>query len=73
MMMFAHSINVLTHDLNHQCRIADVSHFTTPAVSVDKSSNMASSAAVVAPYLQGKVAVVESAHIVYNLCRLAFH
>ena len=53
--MFAHRINVLTHDLKHQYRIADVSHCNTP---VDKHGNMASDPAVVAPYLQGKIMLI---------------
>jgi len=53
-MMFAHRINMLTHELKHQCKIADVSQYNA---SVDKHSNMASSAAIVAPYLQGILVV----------------
>ena len=55
MMMFTHHINVLTHDLKHQCRIADVSHCSTP---LDKHGNMAGDPAVVAPYLQGKMLLI---------------
>lgn len=54
-MMFAHRINVLTHDLKHQCRIADVSHCSTP---LDKYGNMAVDPAIVAPYLQGKILLI---------------
>ena len=51
MMMFEHRVNVLTHELKHQCRIGDVSHCTTP---VDRHK-MASSTSVEAPYLRGNI------------------
>jgi len=50
--MLAHRINVLTHDLSHQCRIADVSRCN---VAVDKKrGDMASNTPAAAPYVQGK-------------------
>ena len=66
--MFAHRINVLTHDLKHQCRIADVSRCNnTP---LDKHGNMASDPPVAAPYLQGKILLIPSACCISYLLTL---
>ena len=54
--MLAHRINVLTHDLSHQCRIADVSRCNT---AVDrKHGDMANNSPVAAPYVQGKILII---------------